>query len=423
MMKLNKTLLLSLLAAHAHASHKVIKSAVEADITRSRLAKASTMSVVKMPEAVASLFNQSAGDAAAVSTQVMTAHAHHHPQPSRQLNSANLAPAAWVKHDKLRSCGTNTSCAAWADDARDAFDLAARCRKCPLRVRLECATQCARAAAVAFRDSRPVTFTHIPKAAGVSFQHDLRPQKQEQNCYLAMKTDGMLSAVMLRTPPSHVRSQFGECYYDSWGRRITHHTNFKRTEDAEADFNAWVRHFETQPRYPAEDFRCIDPREVQARHLSCGYAPNPEANHALSEPPDLGVARYLLRDADFVGVADFYDASVCLLTLRRTGALPPDCACSDAPLRRGAKNRTVHANLTHAHVAHGVPRGWSDGAIADPGVHRLVLQYTALDAQLFASALQRFRADVSFAERVAGRRFLCTDEVEKADALAQTYYR
>ena len=130
---------------------------------------------------------------------------------------------------------------------------------------------------------------------------------------------------------------FGECYYDSWGRRVTHHTNFKRTEDAEADFNAWVRHFETQPRYPAEDFRCIDPREVQARHLSCGYAPNPEANHALSEPPDLGVARYLLRDADFVGVADFYDASVCLLTLRRTGALPPDCACSDAPLRRARR--------------------------------------------------------------------------------------
>ena len=62
MMKLNKTLLLALGAAHAHASHKVIKSAVDVDITRSLLAKASTASVVKMPEAVASLFDQSAGN-------------------------------------------------------------------------------------------------------------------------------------------------------------------------------------------------------------------------------------------------------------------------------------------------------------------------------------------------------------------------
>ena len=61
-MKLNKTLLLALGAAHAHASHKVIKSAVDVDITRSLLAKASTASVVKMPEAVASLFDQSAGN-------------------------------------------------------------------------------------------------------------------------------------------------------------------------------------------------------------------------------------------------------------------------------------------------------------------------------------------------------------------------
>ena len=62
MMKLDKTLPLALGAAHAHASHKVIKSSVDVDITRSLLAKASTASVVKMPEAVAMLFDQSAGN-------------------------------------------------------------------------------------------------------------------------------------------------------------------------------------------------------------------------------------------------------------------------------------------------------------------------------------------------------------------------
>jgi uncharacterized protein YcnI len=62
MMKLDKTLPLALGAAHAHASHKVMKSAVDVDITRSLLVKASTASVVKMPEAVAMLFDQSAGD-------------------------------------------------------------------------------------------------------------------------------------------------------------------------------------------------------------------------------------------------------------------------------------------------------------------------------------------------------------------------
>lgn len=336
-------------------------------------------------------------------------------------SQVGVSPEMWVELDS-RSCNTHESCAEWAANATDVFDLAARCRKCPLRVRLECAAQCMHAAAAAFNDTRPVTFTHIPKAAGTSFQADVKPRLGEQNCYLAMKHDGLLSAVMLRSPESHVRSQFGECYWDGWGHKVTKGTHFPRTGDAEADFISWVHHFATQPHYPGHDFRCINPREVQTRHMSCSYAPNPKANHALAKPPDVNVALYLLQDASFVGIADFYHSSVCLLRLRRTGFLPDSCVCPESAksLGKGIRHSSLDSKKDSNHT-HGVPHGWSSGAITDPRTFQLVRNYTALDARLFTAALRRFQSDVAVAERVAGRQILCADDIEKADAMSRAY--
>jgi len=263
------------------------------------------------------------------------------------------------------------------------FELAAACRKSSLGLRRICSSLCAYAANATFFDSRPITFTHIPKTAGTSFRRQMKPYKEEQNCYAHMRhaCSFCSSVVFFRSPTAHVRSQFAECSFAFWGHRFTNGTRFPRTGDHEADFAAWIHHFSLLPDGPADDFNCIDPREVQTRHMSCINEPNPRANHALTYPPDLNKAINNLHDADFIGISDFYHESICLLVFRRTRMLP----------------------------------------VASMDALRRLVNYTVLDAQLFSAAMHRFRVDIAMAERISGKGILCDKHVANADALQRLY--
>jgi len=292
------------------------------------------------------------------------------------------------------------------------FELAAACRKSSLGLRRICSSLCAYAANATFFDSRPITFTHIPKTAGTSFKRQMKPYKEGQNCYAHMRhvCSFCSSVVFFRSPTAHVRSQFGECSWDVWGHRLTNGTRFPRTGDHEADFAAWIHHFSLLPDGPADDFNCIDPREVQTRHMSCINEPNPRANHALTYPPDLNKAINNLHDADFIGISDFYHESICLLVFRRTRMLPATCTCD-----------SVTTHTVEIHETHGVPTTWSSSPVASMDALRRLVNYTVLDAQLFSAAMHRFRVDIAMAERISGKGILCDKHVANADALQRLY--
>ena len=65
----------------------------------------------------------------------------------------------------------------------------------------------------------------------------MRPRYARQDCYAALKTKGLklgglchkkghkypcgsMNVVFLRSPRTHVRSQFAECYFSEWGRNV-----------------------------------------------------------------------------------------------------------------------------------------------------------------------------------------------------------
>ena len=316
---------------------------------------------------------------------------------------------------------------------------------------------CSRAIDDAFLDNRPMAFTHIPKAAGASFIREMfgrvtcsptRWCRAEQECYARMISNwstgcrdfGVMSVVLLRGPRAHVRSQFGQCYFAPWGRMVTNnhakrHKDyaFRRTADVEADFDGWVRHFAELP--PAavgsrHDFDCIDPRDLQTRHLQCRRA-RPTfvgANHVRpDDPTGVDLALTNMADADFIGLADFYHQSLCMLKLRRsaTATLPRGCCCDDTAAPTAPRCPPAHGvskcpTAGHAHEAHGVPTNFSN-ATTKPETLALIDGFTRRDARLFVAALARFRRDIAAAERVAGCRILCDAAAVKADELAQTY--
>ena len=250
---------------------------------------------------------------------------------------------------------------------------------------------------MSFYDDRPISFTHIPKCSGTSFESEIKPLYGNQECYTAMRKDNTLNVVFLRSPRPHVRSQHGECYYDNWGKRVTKGTNFQRTNDSIADYESWLEHFSklrASDIGQTKDFNCEDPRNTQTRHMSCSKAPNPQANHALPAPPCISLAITNLHDAGFIGITNFYHESICMLRLRQTRRLPEGCGCGES------KNITTHQQVTH-----GVPKH-SEYNLS-PHVLEMVDNFTRLDKVLFVAALERFLDDIAVAEMAANRTILC----------------
>ena len=134
-----------------------------------------------------------------------------------------------------------------------------------------------------------------------------------------------------------------------------------------------------------------------------------------------------MMDADFIGLADFYHESLCMLKLRRsaTATLPRGCCCDDTAAPTAPRCPPAHGvpkcpTAEHAHEAHGVPTIFSN-ATTKPETLALIDGFTRRDARLFVAALARFRRDIAAAERVAGCRILCDAAAGRADELAQTY--
>ena len=95
-------------------------------------------------------------------------------------------------------------------------------------------------------------------------KEDARPGKWEQ-CRSFYRSSDFLVA-MLRAPRDHVLSQYLECRYDAWGKRMTRGTGFPLNGTNEgAGFKSWLAHFSSPKWRPWHgDFNCYNPINMQA---------------------------------------------------------------------------------------------------------------------------------------------------------------
>lgn len=270
---------------------------------------------------------------------------------------------------------------------------------------------------------RNLIFTHIPKCAGTSFVSELKGKhhlylkyeiawKMEQ-CFLDLKESKGIHLVFLRSPRTHLLSQFMECKYTDWGHTKTKNTDFPQQGELHEDFATWIGHFHSNNKDKetwGKDFayNCYNPRNMQSRYLTCQApdGPDPEwqftkavyPHFAHETEPSLVEAILNLNKHEWIGVADLYHESVCVFVYKYKGSLPAYCNC---PFPQ-------HAG--HTHNTHSVPEHHVEDVSS--AVLEKMDELTLVDEGLFVHGLWGLLSDIYEVQKESGRRFLCTGRLE-----------
>jgi hypothetical protein len=238
---------------------------------------------------------------------------------------------------------------------------------------------------------------------------EVKPDRDEQNCFTEMSKPilnkaGMstspFTAVMFRQPRLHLESQFFMCYTAEWGIKVTSGTTMSRSGNYNKDFFSWISHMENLTLLdfgPSVDYKCIDPRNLQTRHMSCVSQKNPTANHALSEAPKLDLALNNLYKANWIGITEFYHESMCLLSLRRQHLMPEGCECNNT--------KTVQ----HVHIDHDVKKS---NLTYSPTILRQANKLIRLDQILYSVAVERFIKDLTYSDVISKKHIGCREYSE-----------
>ena len=274
------------------------------------------------------------------------------------------------------------------------------------------------------------------RTAGSSFMEDV-PHHMPTGVYLQGNRERPLEMsegryperipiTFLRHPWRHVLSQFMECKYANWGKLVTRGTGLpgRHSPDAAAaaeGFEEWLKHFllaseSDEFSDPVRHaFRCYNPWNMQSRYLTVPYTEDKHGDqvavhHLLSaghRKPSLERALQRIEAMPFLGIADLYVPSLCLMHFTTTGALPDECHCSSSS-SSSKSNKQLHSVQT-ADVVHGVP----PHSIKDLPSHvlRQIYSLVEVDSLLFLRGLDVFEARAAAAAQETGVQVLCGDEV------------
>ena len=233
-----------------------------------------------------------------------------------------------------------------------------------------------------------------------------------EGSFLSSRTS-LPMVVFLRDPMSHVLSQFLECKYDSWGRKVTNHTGFPGYDDLNdplEGFDEWVRHFDqlktngTKVGYNST-YRCYDPHNMQSRYFATQQRSSPHnANNMADRWPNIDIARKRLDRVQVVGIVEYYPASLCLFEYFAGGHQFLTQGCQ---VCHGGQLDVVKSLI---HEAHHVPSHSID-SISD--VTRIMIQnMTAIDLQFYESGRDMFQRQVDQLREETGIDLLCRGHSE-----------
>jgi len=269
-----------------------------------------------------------------------------------------------------------------------------------------------------------IVFLHIPKTAGTSFIADAMmvipssipfQDNGELSLLGTPRMENETRVVMIRHPLDHVLSQFLECKYDWWGKRVTAGTDFPFKEGTYGGLDEWVDHFtqlqnqsvwgfepDSKEWARAVSHNCYNPWNMQSRYLASEwshYVPYDELE------PDLQVARDSLRSVQLVGVPELYVESLCLVHLETRGSLPDTCACG----RRGPLEQiSTESHYVPPHSLSELPES----------LLQAMSKLVRIDAQLYVDALNRFESALRKASARTGVQMVCEDHLQEVWANA-----
>ncbi|CAJ1401724.1 unnamed protein product [Effrenium voratum] len=300
---------------------------------------------------------------------------------------------------------------------------------------------------------------HIPKSAGSSFALDAQKILQkaqlriisQEGCFSLHRQNAHLKGTitMLREPRAHVLSQYKMCrshwvtqyrealsansseqlpgrfadWVAAWRRRSL--ADFSPPSAAESPVERTVRQLRTeawgQPPYSVkptvlrvEDwaqldgggtvwhctkvpFQCYAPVNLQSQRLTC------EKPLKYDSSINTTLLMQNLNALWFVGFAEAYQASVCLLHWRVLHSLPQYCDCADRQRWQEFHGHTENQNSTY----------YGEEKLAQ--LRDTVLQdidaLTATDRLLYKAAWDRFVRESADVARESGKQILCNASV------------
>lgn len=259
---------------------------------------------------------------------------------------------------------------------------------------------------------RRMEIMHIPKTAGTWLRKALNEELGadiqqfgrggtgpkagggDENC-LADTSRSHFRISLFRRPRHHVLSQYLECRYGWFHHSKPHERlgDFPHNGSLLDGFTSWLGAFSADPHH--NGFGCYSPLNMQARAMTCCRAArcaNHDTHLVTGEPvPDAAAAISGLRQLDIVGLAEYSDLTMCLIT-HRLGRVPkPTCFCSRtasaavAPLRK-ENERSSHVSVET--MSHLFP---------------MIDAMTSVDQRLYEAASARFLGDVRQMEDELGR--------------------
>ncbi|CAJ1354513.1 unnamed protein product [Effrenium voratum] len=284
-----------------------------------------------------------------------------------------------------------------------------------------------------------VSLVHIPKTGGTSlyrqfksngFKFEYESPGEDEKCFHDLNRKGGKFVVSLfRKPLRHVYSLYLECKYDDWGKRVTNRTAFPRdpaeniTQGYVPAFERWLDYFADRnesdelefslqgsslhssnesesnqsgaPKIRSfDDFRCYDPDNLQVRFMTCrDLWPHGGHHHPVGFRENATEAVANMRSLAFVGIAEHFAASVCMLRFQLYLPLL-NCRCLSRALRQHYE--------THKVPAH-------DAETLSDRVKSKVAKLSVGDEVLYQAAKVEFLRRVAYVEAQLGHRILCDE--------------
>jgi len=279
-----------------------------------------------------------------------------------------------------------------------------------------------------FNQSLLFSFVHISKVGGATFidwAHGptgklLFPQ------FYPSKTSGIEHGllydvaqrpaaqrlVLLRSPRAHLLSMFKECRYSSWGSSllkknwsvVPHHSTHQH------DFEQWIGYYQHPTAGGREWMGCYEPWNYQARAMTSKQnRPHNVLERGGDYVPSLDAAMASYVQADWVGLTDFFNESLCLLLSRLRSEvaekqLSQSCRCDhaatvpflDVPIIRHGKVSSSNVSIS-------------------PVLAAQMDRLTMVDNALFSVALRGFFGEIKDLEARLGRRVICPHVLKKAE--------
>jgi len=263
---------------------------------------------------------------------------------------------------------------------------------------------------------------HIPKCSGASLRRVLNNNYKDYKVYggevcydrLNEEESKMIKnfnitknyhIAMVREPIAHVYSQFLECKYDGWGKTVTNKTSFPRNYSDPVGFDKWLDHFNESWHDKLGFFRCYIPFNAQARAFTCTGGNNHILRYRnMKDPlnPDISTAMNNSLEFHFIGITEYFKASLCLLEDRLRGKLNEGCLnlCNNKTIENTTTNYMVNVHEKHNVPEHSV----NDLA---PSTISKIERITRIDKILYQNLLARFLYEIKTLEAKYQTTLIC----------------